>query len=550
LHLIKGVRQKFAKQFPMDFSLESLRHVASFGQGKHGIQVLGYLCESSHKVYAIKSASSAHRSYLPLVDSLLRELQILSFIQMTAAGTSSEDKESKEALAISVSFPPSLEKMSFYRCFIIRSYGLIEKKQDLSSCPVILPPPVYLCLEAVLGGNLHQQLYHNTSSGTAFSLFQIRVYTRQLINVLLYFYSIGIIHRDLKLSNILINSFGHIKVCDFGSAIILDRDRDSVSSSSYVHRPHTYKQRTRTITGTLPFLSPEMIAFGLSRRNSAGEAKEDELEGYSYSVDWWSLGHLLYELVTKEILPLTWFLDGNDMMEGNEMDETNYQDPARNESSHLKDEQTKFNKYHHLLAQQVIENEEKGLHKISNSWNYEKFSHLPSLIEKSRNKRKSNQNHDFASFIPSSFDYYDPDEEHLLEQAHELISKLLIVSPKNRFICSHLTDCSSRNEVQKLLESKGFQKSLSHPFLIEELLFPNDLLSVSSEEEYISAILLKKKYQFEINEKIGFYDFFPEFNEKKSFDHTRVDVKNATKKEEKEDNDEINDEEQQLFKDF
>jgi serine/threonine protein kinase len=483
-----------------NFSSETLLHVASFSKGKNGTFVDGYLCEPLQKLYAIKSANPALCNYHALVDRLQREMQILSFIQ---AGNASNNRSPGETHC-SLSF---VEKISFYRFFIVRNYDLSPQITHL--------PTVYLCLEAILGGNLHQQLHHNNSIGSSFPLFQVRVYMTQLINLLLYFYSIGLTHRDLKLSNILVNSFGHIKVCDFGSAIILDRDNTVPSFSSSVRRSHTLKQRTRTITGTLPFLSPEMIAFGVlsndTREDEKKDTKEKREEGYSYSVDWWSLGHILYELITKEILPLSWYLDGNEMMKQNEIEDTDFKDSKLNEISHLNAEETKFNRYHQLLAQQAIVNDEEGFNDINNSWSYEKVSRLPSLIEKSQKKKNTFQNRDFASFIPSSFDYYDPDEETHLTQAHELINKLLNISPKNRFICSAFSDDLTITEVENLLESKEFQNSLYRPFLIQELLFPNDLLSVSSESDYVSSFLLNKKYQFEINEKICVFYFFTEF---------------------------------------
>lgn len=75
-----------------------------------------------------------------------------------------------------------------------------------------------------------------------------------------------IVHRDLKPENVLINSDGYIKLADFGLAKFLTGP----------------DQSTATFCGTPEYLAPEII----------------QSNSHSFGVDWWTLGILVYELVT------------------------------------------------------------------------------------------------------------------------------------------------------------------------------------------------------------------------------------------------------------
>ena len=89
----------------------------------------------------------------------------------------------------------------------------------------------------------------------------------------------GVIHRDLKSTNVVITPEGRVKVLDFGLAARL-RDaelQDAVSSKL----PLT---ESRTIVGTLPYLAPELF------RGQPAEARTDI----------WALGVLLYEMASAK----------------------------------------------------------------------------------------------------------------------------------------------------------------------------------------------------------------------------------------------------------
>ena len=103
----------------------------------------------------------------------------------------------------------------------------------------------------------------------------VRCYTYQLLQVLAYLHSIHIMHRDLKLSNILVTNNNKIKLCDFGLA-----RKESI----------LLKENERRYTNnviTLWYRPPELL-FGATN--------------YDTSVDMWSVGCILGELLLGKVL--------------------------------------------------------------------------------------------------------------------------------------------------------------------------------------------------------------------------------------------------------
>lgn len=89
-------------------------------------------------------------------------------------------------------------------------------------------------------------------------------YFYQLVCVIKKLHDLKIIHRDLKLSNILLDSQKNIKLCDFGLATVLKNK----------------EERKKGICGTPNYIAPEVVF--------------PNKEGYSFEVDLWSLGVLLF----------------------------------------------------------------------------------------------------------------------------------------------------------------------------------------------------------------------------------------------------------------
>ena len=120
----------------------------------------------------------------------------------------------------------------------------------------------YLGLEYAAGGELY---YHMEKRGKI-PVEEARLYLAEIALAIDYLHSIGIIYRDLKPENILLDGDGHIKLTDFG----LSKEVENNNTTS-------------TICGTTEYLAPEMIL----------------RQPYTYSIDWWSLGILTYEMLTE-----------------------------------------------------------------------------------------------------------------------------------------------------------------------------------------------------------------------------------------------------------
>jgi len=127
---------------------------------------------------------------------------------------------------------------------------------------------LYMILDYVNGGELFFHLKHEGK----FSESRVKFYTAEISLALAHLHKLGIVYRDLKPENILLDCDGHIVITDFG----LSKQMMVPPSGD------TSEATTHTFCGTPEYLAPEVLRG----------------QGHGTPVDWWSLGTLVYEMLT------------------------------------------------------------------------------------------------------------------------------------------------------------------------------------------------------------------------------------------------------------
>lgn len=108
------------------------------------------------------------------------------------------------------------------------------------------------------------ELFTHLAAERMFSEEVASFYAAELVLALEHLHSLGIIYRDLKPENCLLDMDGHVVLTDFGlSKVSVD-------------------EKTNTVCGTVEYMAPEVLM---------------EMH-YDQTVDWWSLGVLMYDMLT------------------------------------------------------------------------------------------------------------------------------------------------------------------------------------------------------------------------------------------------------------
>ncbi|KAM9651783.1 ribosomal protein S6 kinase alpha-5 isoform X2 [Harpia harpyja] len=124
---------------------------------------------------------------------------------------------------------------------------------------------LHLILDYINGGELFTHLSHRER----FSESEVQIYIGEIVLALEHLHKLGIIYRDIKLENILLDSDGHVVLTDFGLSKEFLTDEN---------------ERAYSFCGTIEYMAPDIVRGGDT--------------GHDKAVDWWSVGVLMYELLT------------------------------------------------------------------------------------------------------------------------------------------------------------------------------------------------------------------------------------------------------------
>ncbi|RCV28846.1 hypothetical protein SETIT_5G435600v2 [Setaria italica] len=145
---------------------------------------------------------------------------------------------------------------------VVRLEGLVTSRLNTA-------PSLYLVFE-YMEHDLTGLTACATASGRRLSLPQVKCYMKQLLSGIEHCHNNGVLHRDIKSSNLLVSSDGILKIADFGLATSYDPDNMQPMTSQVI---------------TLWYRPPELL-LGATH--------------YGVGVDLWSVGCILAELLLGE----------------------------------------------------------------------------------------------------------------------------------------------------------------------------------------------------------------------------------------------------------
>jgi len=155
----------------------------------------------------------------------------------------------------------------------IRMLCFFKHDNVLQALDILQPDPLDQIDELYVVTELMQSDLHKIIvSPQPLTIDHVKVFLYQILRGLKYLHSAGILHRDIKPGNLLVNSNCQLKICDFGLARCEEPDRS--------------KEMTQEVV-TQYYRAPELLSGSTY---------------HSYGVDVWSVGCIFAELLGRKIL--------------------------------------------------------------------------------------------------------------------------------------------------------------------------------------------------------------------------------------------------------